>query len=130
MIFRKLTRYRDVGLLVLRVGLGISMAVHGWPKVMGGTESWVGLGETVGLPVPVVFGMLAALSEFIGGIALALGLYFRVACIMLAGTMVGALSYHLKAGDPFTKWSHAAELLVVFASLLLIGPGKYSVDKE
>ena len=58
------------------------------------------------------------------------GAFFRVACILLVGTMAGALFYHLKSGDDFLKYSHALESLIVFAGLLFVGPGKYSVDRK
>ena len=35
-----LDRYRDLGLLVMRVGLGLSFMAHGWPKLVGGPETW------------------------------------------------------------------------------------------
>jgi putative oxidoreductase len=130
MVLAKLTKHRDFGLLILRAGLGISMMIHGFPKVMGGKDAWTGLGESVGLPAPIVFGILAALTEFLGGLMLAAGLYFRIACILLACAMAGALTYHLKAGDDFNNFSHALELLIVFVALIFVGPGKYSVDKE
>jgi putative oxidoreductase len=97
---------------------------------MGGPDTWTGLGSRVGLPAPVVFGFIAAASELIGGLMLVLGLYFRVACILLAGTMVGALYYHISDDDGFNEWSHALESLIVFVSLIFIGPGKYSIDKK
>ena len=130
MVLTGLTKYRDHGLLLLRVGLGVAFMIHGFPKLMGGPDTWTGLGSRVGLPLPVVFGFIAAVSETVGGLLLILGLYFRVACILLAGTMAGALTYHLKDGDGFNEFSHALESLIVFAALILIGPGKYSVDKK
>jgi putative oxidoreductase len=78
----------------------------------------------------VVFGLLAALSEAVGGLLLILGLFFRVACLLLVGVMIGAMIFHLKRGDGFNMWSHAFEALVVFVSLLFIGPGAYSVDRK
>ena len=130
MILTGLTKYRDFGLLILRVGLGVAFMIHGFPKLMGGPDRWSGLGSSVGLPMPVVFGFLAAVSETVGGLLLVLGLGFRVACILLAGTMVGALTYHLKDGDGFDEYAHALESLIVFVALIFIGPGKYSIDKK
>jgi len=130
MVLTGLTKYRDFGLLLLRVGLGIAFVCHGFPKLMGGPDTWTGLGSRVGLPLPVVFGFIAAVSETIGGLLLILGLYFRVACILLCGTMLGALTYHLKDGDGFNEYAHALESLIVFAALIFIGPGKHSIDKK
>jgi putative oxidoreductase len=130
MILTNLSKYSDFGLLFLRVGLGVAFMAHGLPKLSGGAETWEKLGSNVGLPMPVVFGFLAALSEFVGGLMLIAGAYFRVAVILLIGTMAGALLFHLKAGDGFLKYSHALESLIVFIGLLFVGPGKYSVDRK
>jgi putative oxidoreductase len=130
MILTNLSKYSDCGLLLIRVGLGVAFMAHGLPKLAGGPPAWEGLGQKVGLPLPVAFGFLAAVSEFVGGLMLIGGVYFRVACILLIGTMAGALFSHLRAGDGFLKYSHALESLIVFAGLLLVGPGKYSVDRK
>ncbi len=130
MILTWLTKHRDLGLLLLRVGLGIAFIIHGWPKITGGTEMWRNLGSGVGLPIPVVFGLLAAIGEFVGGILLLLGWFFRPACILLTCTMLGAMTYHIKQGDGFNTYSHALESAIVFAGLILIGPGAYSIDRK
>ena len=36
MIINRRYRYHDLGLLVLRVGLGVMFMLHGYPKLMGG----------------------------------------------------------------------------------------------
>ena len=41
------SKWRDSGLLILRIGLGIAFMVHGWPKLMGGPRFWEGLGGAV-----------------------------------------------------------------------------------
>jgi len=134
MILTHLTKYRDTGLLLLRVGLGVMFILHGWPKISGGPEVWTKVGGAmrsfnVDL-FPAVWGFMAAFAEFGGGILLVLGLLFRPACILLTVTMLVAWRMHALNGDPFVKWSHAAESAIVFFSLLFIGPGRYSVDKQ
>ena len=44
MILHRLDRFRDTGLLVLRVGIGVMFMVHGYPKLAGGAEKWAMLG--------------------------------------------------------------------------------------
>lgn len=104
---------------------------HGWPKLAGGSATWTKVGaamQHVGLDLaPTFFGFMAAVSEFFGGLLLALGVLFRPASALLLATMSVALTMHVRTGDPFTKWSHAAELGVVFLALLLTGPGKLVV---
>lgn len=134
MILTSLTKYRELGLLILRVGLGAMFMVHGVPKLMGGVEMWKGVGGAMSnlgvTSVPAVWGFLAACSEAVGGACLVLGLAFRPACIAMAFTMGVATLFHLKKGDGIQVASHAIESGIVFLSLILIGPGKYSMDRK
>ena len=122
----------DIGLFVLRIGLGIIFIIHGYPKLMGGTESWQWLGSqmsNLGIDIfPVFWGLMAALSECIGGALLTVGLFTRVSSFLLACVMLVALIYHLSKGDPFMQYSHPLSLLVVFISLIIMGPGLYAID--
>jgi putative oxidoreductase len=49
---------------------------------------------------------------------------------MLLATMVVASVMHLQDGDGFTKSSHAIEAAIVFAALILIGPGRFAVQRR
>lgn len=122
------------GWLILRVGIGISIFLHGFPKITGGTETWTAIGGSMGVFginfAPTFWGFLAALAESVGGLLFALGLFFRPAAVMLTGTMIVALSTHLAAGDNFMVFGHALDLLFVFAGAIFIGAGKYSLDAK
>jgi putative oxidoreductase len=134
-VFESLGKYRNTGLLIIRVGLGMMMMVHGFPKLSGGTEMWAQIGgsmKTVGVDFfPMGWGFMAAATEAVGGLFLLLGLFFRPAAILLLFTMIIASIVHLS--DPkqgIMDASHAIELGVVFLGLVFIGPGKYSIDKK
>ncbi len=133
-IFESLGKYRNTGLLILRVGLGVMMMVHGLPKIMGGPEGWTQLGGSMKVVhldfLPIFWGFMAAASEGIGGFLLLLGLFFRPVNILLVITMVVAALVHFAKGDGLDGASHAIELAIVFFSLIFIGPGKYSIDKK
>jgi putative oxidoreductase len=134
-IFESLGKYRNTGLLIIRVGLGIMMMVHGFPKLAGGVAMWTKIGgnmSVVGIDFfPLGWGFMAAATESVGGLFLLLGLFFRPAALLLLFTMIIASLVHLS--DPkqgLMDASHAIELGVVFLGLVFIGPGKYSIDKK
>jgi putative oxidoreductase len=135
MILTWLTKYRDFGLLLLRVGLGAMFVfVHGWPKLQAGAARWKEVGgamKYLGIHfAPEMWGLLAALSEFGGGILLILGLLFRPACGALAFTMAVAATLLYKTGGTLSGASQPIELGIVFVALLFIGPGRFSLDKS
>ena len=133
-LFSNLGKYKNTGLLIIRIGLGIMFMFHGYPKLLGGPGSWAAVGDAMkhtGVTFfPVGWGLLAAATETFGGLFILLGLAFRPACILLTITMVIASIMHLKTGDGIGGASHAIEAAVVFLGLTFIGPGKYSVDKK
>jgi putative oxidoreductase len=123
----------DLGLLVLRVGVGAMYAVvHGWPKLSGGPERWKKLGgamEPFGIDfAPTAWGFLAMAAELGGGALLVLGLFTRPAAAAILCTMIVAATRHLSRGDGIGEASHAIELGVVMAALLFLGPGRHSLD--
>ncbi len=134
MILRSLDKYRDIGLLTLRVGIGAMFVLHGLPKLIAGPETWTMLGgsmKALGIGfAPTAWGFMAALSECAGGILLILGFFTRPACFFLLTTMIVATMMHIGKGDPFLKYSHAMESGILFLSLILIGPGRFSLDGQ
>jgi len=132
-IFKTSGIYTDIGLLIIRVGLGLSyIIIHGGPKIMGGPEKWADIGDAVGIFgisfAPVFWGFMAAFAEFFGGLSLMLGLLFRPALLLIIITMIVAASQTLSKGDPFSKAAYPLELMVVLMGLIIIGAGKYSLD--
>lgn len=131
-ILERLNKYRNTGLLILRVGIGAMMIVHGLPKIAGGVKLWTAIGgdmKILGIDfLPAFWGFMAAATETFGGFLLIIGFLFRPVNAMLLFTMIVAALHHLKAGDGLGGASHAIELGILFLSLVLIGPGKYSVD--
>ena len=133
-IFSNLNNYRNFGLLIIRVGLGVMFIYHGFPKLFGGPHAWAGLGAStkyVGINfLPAVWGFLAALVETLGGFLLVIGLVFRPVCLLLIVNMVVAAAFHFGKGDGLQGAAHAIEDAIMFAGLLFVGPGKYSADKK
>jgi putative oxidoreductase len=119
----------SVGLLVLRVVVGLAFVFHGWPKIQNPMH-WMG-----DAPMPGELQALAALSEFGGGIALVLGLLTPLAALGIGATMGTAVFHvHLPMQHPFVgapgkpSYELAAVYLAAAIVFLLVGPGRLSLD--
>ncbi len=126
-------KHKDLGLLVLRLGVGISfLLVHGLPKITGGPELWTKIGgamSNLGISfAPTFWGFMAAASEFGGGLLILIGLFTRTSSFFLAFTMLVATATHLSRMDAWGRVFHPLELMCVFIALMFIGAGKYSLD--
>ncbi len=121
----------QLGLTVLRVVVGLVFVAHGWRKVMVGfdqvSQSFAGLG----IPAPLAAAVLAMLAELVGGALLIIGLKTRLAAIPPAIVMVVAtVVAHLPHGFFLPKgYEYTLVLLAALVTLILAGPGPYSVDE-
>jgi putative oxidoreductase len=117
----------NVGLTILRVFTGLSMAfAHGLGKVPP-SERFVEGTANMGFPLPEFFAWAAGLSEFGGGLFFALGLFTRPSAFLLCCTMFVA-GFIRHAADPFGGKEKALLFLAISLAFLLIGAGKYGVD--
>jgi len=115
-------------LLVLRLVAGVAFVFHGWGKIQH-PFSWM----PPDAPVPGILQALAALSEFGGGLAWIVGLLTPLASLGMFCTMAVAVFFHASRGDPFVgqggpSYEPALGYLAVSLVLMLLGPGRYSVD--
>jgi putative oxidoreductase len=125
--------HRDHGLLLIRLGIGVSYIVlHGWFKLVGGPDFWAMHGQSMGhlgiTFAPAVWGFLSAFTETFGALLLALGLLFRPAAALLAANMAVAVVSHLVLGEGWYGAAHALHMGTVFLGLLFTGPGRFSLD--
>ena len=132
LLFRSPTqRQIDAALTVLRVVLGITFIMHGGQKIfVYGFDGVAGSFAQMGIPAAGLMGPFVALVEFVGGIAIVLGLLTRLAALGLAATMIVAiLTVHLKAGffNP-GGIEFPLSLLGTAITLAITGAGAFSLD--
>ncbi|MNJ92559.1 putative oxidoreductase CatD [compost metagenome] len=121
------SRASDVGVLLLRVFIGLSMAfAHGMAKFPMSEQMISGV-ASLGFPMPEVFAHLAALAELVGGLLLAAGLLARPAAAFMAITM-GVAAFAVHAADPFQVKELAFLYLFVSLFFVLHGAGRISLD--
>jgi putative oxidoreductase len=127
-----LSSYRDLALVIFRLGLGGMFMWHGWPKIAGGVAKWAALGKTMstfGITfAPAFWGFMSAFAEFGGGLLFALGLFYRPACVLLASNMAIAFSTQMFDGKGLMKAAQSLEDGLSFGVAAFIGSGKYSLD--
>lgn len=117
----------DIGLLILRVGVGLSLAFgHGMGKIPV-SEGFIAGTAKMGFPIPALFAWAAALSEFVGGIFLALGFTTKPSAVFITITMLVA-AFIRHAEDPFGRKEKAILFALVAIYLIFKGAGKYSLD--
>lgn len=126
----------DLGLLIIRLVIGILFIGHGAQKLFGwfggyglkGTGGWF---DSIGMKPGVTMALFAGLAELIGGILLGAGFLTPLGALMIAGTMLMAI---IKVHAPNGLWSTAngyeynLTLIAVAIGVALIGPGKYAID--
>lgn len=116
-----------IGLLIMRVIIGAAMLGHGWGKIQS-PFSWM----PPDAQVPGIMQALAAVAEFLGGgLGWMVGFLTPLASLGMLATMTVAALFHVTKGDPFIGGYELALVYWGFAWLmLLLGPGRYSLDAQ
>ncbi|MFE6098832.1 DoxX family protein [Streptomyces laurentii] len=127
----------DVGLLLLRLTVGLLMAGHGSQKLFG-LFGGPGLTETgkqlaaMGYRPGKVYAVIGGLSELSGGLGLALGLLTPLAAAALVGVMINAMVTVTAANGVWVS-DNGVEYNIVIAMVALtvaaVGPGRLAVDR-
>ena len=131
MLFTRSARGAALGLLVLRVVVGVVFIAHGSQKLFTyGLAGITGGFEQMGVPMASVAAPLVTFVELIGGVALILGFLTPIAAALLAIDMLGAILFvHGKNGLFLPNgYEFALTLLAANVTLLLAGPGAAAVD--
>jgi putative oxidoreductase len=125
----------DLGVLVVRVALGVVFIAHGYNHVFGGgrirgTARWF---ETLGMRPGILHAWTASLTELAAGVLLCLGLGTPLACAGIVGTMLVAwATNHRRNGffifRPGEGYEYVMTLTLVGVGVACIGAGRYSLD--
>ena len=122
----------DVTLAVLRVSMGASIAYHGINKArsIAGTSSWF---SSIGMKWAKQQAVIAATTEILAGVGLALGLATPLACFAVIALMaVAIITVHARVGYfiflPNGGWEYCASIIAVASAVALTGPGSFSID--
>lgn len=140
----------DVALLLLRLS-GLYLAFgHGWGKfsalVTGNGERVVNMVSGLGFPLPTVFAWALGITEFVGGLCLALGLGTRLFGALVAVAMFVAAFVRHRAIFQFLSWigvsagseeelraagdpERAVLFLLIGAALAILGAGRLSLER-
>src|SRR5687768_11643219 len=121
------TRAGDLGLLLLRMVAGLSLAIgHGIGKLPP-SQRFIERVGNMGFPAPETFAWLAAAAEVGGALLLAVGLLTRPVGAIVAGYLL-LIVFIAHAGDPFGSREKAVLFAAISATLALTGAGRYSLD--
>lgn len=125
----------DLGLLVLRLGVGITVFLHGYNKVfrggrLTGTAGWF---ESMGVRPGWLHARVAATTEMVAGVLFAAGLLTPLAAAGLIALMVVAgVTAHRKNGffifRPGEGWEYVMNLALAAFAVAAIGAGDWSLD--
>jgi putative oxidoreductase len=122
----------------LRLALGGGLMLHGGIKLFaeGGHENIAYLVGELGVPFADLMGWVVGLVEFGGGAGMLLGVLFKLATIanilnvgglLVLGALAGGIPEPLPGGDPLPQFREAFLILAGVTSLLLSGPGNYTL---
>ena len=128
-------RLAEFAPLVVRVIVGVIMAAHGLQKLLAGPGNFGGFLAQLGVPAPTLMGYVVTLVELGGGILLIIGLFSRLAALLLTIDLVVAiLLVKVNVGflSPQGGGGAGAELdlalIAGFLVILLAGAGRISLD--
>jgi putative oxidoreductase len=125
-------RFAKWGMLPLRIVVGLVFLMHGAQKLFifgsGGTADIMG---KLGLPLPLLSATVVIAVELLGGLAILLGVFARLAGALLAFEMVIAILVARVHGGFFAPYGYEFELTLLGACLTFAfnGPGRMSLEE-
>jgi putative oxidoreductase len=129
----------ELGLLIIRCGVGVLLAIYGYRKFAAGEPVLRGVGSAInslGLNIAtdgviaISLGIMAASAELFGGVLITIGFFFRPAVILALFTMFVAVMSKLAASGGLSDYGHPLLYALVLGGLLFTGPGRMSIQKD
>ncbi len=119
---------KDWGLFIIRLGLGILFLVAGFGKITGIA------GFAAAVWGSLIIAWLVALGEFLGGISLIVGKLTKwstlgLAIIMIGAIFIVAIPNVMGNSSAIVKLLEDTAVLTSLIGIMIIGPGKISMDK-
>ena len=114
---------------VLRVAAGAILIGFGLSKYLHHAREAQAF-DRYGLPWPNEFAYVTGTVEFVFGTLLVLGVATRLAALILAGNMVGAIATGGRVDGGFVNLGLAPALLVVMLVLICVGGGRFAADRR
>lgn len=121
-----LKSYKEIGLLVLRVGIGLMMLRHGIAEVKDFENSFHNFPDPFGVGGEIGY-VLTVFAEVGCSIALIVGRFTRLATIPLLLTML-VVVFRVHSNTPWDNKELDALYGLVYLTIYFAGPGKYSLD--
>jgi putative oxidoreductase len=124
----------SLGLLLLRIIVGIVGVFHGSQKLFGwfkgdGIANFATTLEGIGVPLATLSAILAGCAEFFGGILILLGVFTRLAAVPFLITMLVAITavhwgrFAAQSGG----MEYPLTLAMILLTLIFTGPGRYAL---
>ncbi len=131
---RRLDRYRNLGLLVVRGIPGVVFLYHGWQKIDRGVDGFAMFVKSLDVPVPDLVAYVVAYGELIGGALLIVGFLTRLTAVGFFIEMIFTTAIVKVDIGLIAQQGAGAELdltlLAAMAAVACFGPGSLSVDRN
>ena len=120
--------FADLLLLAVRIYAGASMGAAGLDKLP--TPDWMveQVVQVGWFPAPELFATIACMTEFVCGLYLILGFLTPISTFLLAITM-GVATFGFHKVTPFTGMNITQTYFWLYITLMVTGPGRFSVDR-
>ncbi|MEV0586922.1 DoxX family protein [Nonomuraea sp. NPDC050310] len=121
----------DIAALIARIVLGVIFVAHGWQKWQNGIDATTQMFTQAGVPQPQLAATFTMVAELVGGALLILGLFVRVAALLLLAVTIGAMIFvHFRNGIFIADngWELVGALGAGCLMLMATGGGRLGLD--